>query len=71
MKIGDRVRYDDECGPEINELEGTIVEPTDEERNEAHGGPIDPYSDVVVEWDDGKRLWEMPESLVVIQEAGS
>jgi len=70
MKIGDKVTYAEE-NVALDDIHGEVVEPTDEERNEAHGGPIDPYSDVMIAWDDGQRYWEDPAELVVIQEAGS
>lgn len=68
VTIGKRVRYD-ETSVADDDLEGTVVEPTDEERNASHGGPIDQYSDVMVAWDDGERFWEDPESLVLVEES--
>lgn len=68
MKIGDRVAYAEEpeaLGLTEPDLYGTVAEPTPEEI--AQGLHNDIGSDaVMVEWDDGERYFEDPDSLVLL-----
>jgi hypothetical protein len=71
MKIGDRVRYDEQ-NVALDDIRGTVVEPTELERAQARGPDVvfrAAPGDVMVEWDDGERFWEDPASLVVVEEA--
>jgi hypothetical protein len=75
MKIdtGKRVRYNEQ-NVALDDIEGTVVEPTREEFGEAllgeELGKTHPhYGDVMVEWDDGQRFWERPADLVAVQQA--
>lgn len=68
INVGDRVHYDEEntlLGL-ADDMRGTVVEPTEDEKREklAH---LD-CDDVRVQWDDGERFWEVPDSLVVVVE---
>jgi hypothetical protein len=63
MKIGDRVAYNEE-NVALDDIHGTVAEPTEQERIDGMA-----VGDVLVDWDDGERFWEDPESLVVIEEA--
>lgn len=68
INIGDRVAYDD-AGP-LDDL-GTVVEPTAED-----GVSFDPDHSpvtrcVMVQWDDGIRIWEDQSGLVVVWGGGS
>jgi hypothetical protein len=64
IEIGKRVRYD-EANVADDDLEGTVAEPTEEERRAAFAM----VNDVMVAWDDGERFWEDPESLVLVEES--
>lgn len=67
INIGDRVRYNDEPG---DDLEGTVVAPTEEEVGYCHktaDGLGPDFGDVMVAWDDGERYWEAPDTLAVIE----
>lgn len=68
VKINDRVRYDEQ-NVALDDIEGTVVEPTEKERGEADVMFRPGFGDVMVEWDDGERYWEDPNSLVVIKAA--
>lgn len=65
IKIGDRVRYNEEHGSPDDEL-GTVVEPSAHEREV----PVEIRANyVMVAWDDGTRFWEAPDTLVVLEDA--
>ena len=61
VNIGDRVRYDEVNG-ELDDIEGVIVEPTNDEVLDSMA-----QGDVMVQWGDGERFWEDPGTLVVIE----
>jgi hypothetical protein len=64
VNIRDRVRYDEENALP-DDIHGTVVEPTDEDDDGAEH--VRSRGDVLVEWDDGERFWEDPNSLIVIE----
>ena len=67
VNIGDRIRYDEQ-NVALDDIEGEVVAPTDQERD--HPGRSEyPSDDVMVAWDDGERFWEDPTALVVVKAA--
>lgn len=66
MKIGDKVAYAEE-NEVLEGIYGEIVEPTETEVTEAlYDGVSDDV--VMVAWNDGRRFWEDPGSLVEVNE---
>jgi len=66
MNIGDRVKYAEENDALEPDLYGTVAEPTKEELAESDVLFRRAEGDVMVDWDDGERYWESPESLVIV-----
>lgn len=70
IEIGGRVRYSDDylAGDPDEPMTGTVVEPTQDEINEAEDLVVGPKrGDVMVQWPDGRRYWESPEDLAVLE----